>query len=146
VEDGWEPAEPIEAEIPLDGNETVLVVEDEPGVRNYVRDMLEAHGYRALDAARGEDAMEIARYYSGIIHLLLTDVVLPGMKGLEVIRQFQALRPGVPVLRMSGYPERFGISPNEDVYLIQKPFTPEALLTRIRRVLDAPCGAAATRE
>jgi CheY-like chemotaxis protein len=134
--------EPRAAEVRVRGSETVLVVEDELGVRNYVREVLEAHGYRALDAARGEDALEIARYYGGAIHLLLTDVVLPGMSGAEVIRQFQRIRAGVPVLRMSGYPERFGAGMSEGFAILQKPFTPEALLTRIRGILDAARRAA----
>jgi len=125
---------------PMEGSETVLLVEDEPGVRNYVRKVLESHGYRALDAARGEDAIQIAERYKGEIDLLLTDLVLPGMKGSEVIERFLALRPGAGVLRMSGYPDRFGAQLGEGIPHLQKPFTEEKLLRRVRGVLDGGGG------
>jgi PAS domain S-box-containing protein len=143
VQDGWVPEAATHTTVPLNGTETVLVVEDESGVRSYVRQVLEGHGYRALDAATGEDALEIARRFGGQIHLLITDVVLPGMSGAEVIRRFQEVRPGVPVMRMSGYPERFGAQMDEGIPLLQKPFTSEVLLSRIRRILDAGRSAAA---
>ena len=123
---------------PLHGTETVLLVEDEPGVRNYVRELLESNGYCALDAARGEDAIQLAERYRGKIDLLLTDLVLPGMKGAEVVERFLALRPDAAVLRMSGYPERFGAHLSEGVAHLQKPFTAEKLLRRIRELLDSP--------
>ena len=123
---------------PLEGAETVLLVEDETGVRNYVREVLESHGYCALDAARGEDAIQLAERYRGRIDLLLTDVVLPGMKGSEVVERFLALRPDAAVLRMSGYPERFGAQLSKGAAHLQKPFTAEKLLRRIRELLDAP--------
>jgi PAS domain S-box-containing protein len=118
------------------GTETVLLVEDEPGVRNYIREVLDTHGYRTLDTSRGPEAIELARHYGGPIHLLLTDMVLPGMNGSEVIRQFLAVRPGVPVIRMSGYSERLGAQLDDSVPLLQKPFTPRVLLYRIRDMLD----------
>jgi DNA-binding response OmpR family regulator len=120
------------------GTETVLLVEDEPGVRSYVQDVLESNGYRILDAKVGGDAMEIARRYEGQIHLLITDLGLPGMKGTEVIRRFQSLRPGIAVLAMSGYPARFGAEINDAIPLLQKPFTPYVLLNKIREILDGP--------
>jgi CheY-like chemotaxis protein len=128
---------PAPVQVPLNGRETVLLVEDESGVRHYVRDVLEAHGYRALDAATGSDALGIAQHYEGRIHLLLTDVVLPGMNGTELVKRFLQLRPGTPVLRMSGYSERFGVQMSDGVPFLQKPFTPPALLGRIREILDA---------
>jgi two-component system, cell cycle sensor histidine kinase and response regulator CckA len=118
------------------GTETVLLVEDEPGVRSYVQDVLEANGYRVLDAKVGSDAMEIARRYDGPIHLLITDLGLPGMRGTEVVRRFQSLRPGMAVLTMSGYPGRFGAEIDEAIPLLQKPFTPYVLLNKIREILD----------
>jgi CheY-like chemotaxis protein len=143
VEDQWTAEKEAEPDGDGSGSETVLVVEDEVGVRNYVREVLEAHGYRALDAARGEDAMEIARYYRGVIHLLITDVVLPGMKGTEVVKQFREIRPGVPVLRMSGYPERFGPLTDDRIPMLQKPFSQERLLRQIRRILDEEAAGSA---
>lgn len=125
----------------LNGTETVLLVEDEMGVRKFIRDVLEQHGYRVLDAAGGVDAIETAGIYRGTIDLLLTDVVLPGMKETDVIAGVRRLRPSVPVLRISGYPERLVTGTNstgshKGISYLQKPFTPEALLSRIRRILD----------
>jgi two-component system cell cycle sensor histidine kinase/response regulator CckA len=85
--------------------------------------------------------MEIVRRYRGPIHLLVTDLGLPGMRGAELIRQLQALRPGVPTLTMSGYPARFGAEMNADIPLLQKPFTPYVLLSKIREILDRPAAA-----
>jgi len=116
------------------GTETVLLVEDEPGVRSFVYDVLEANGYRVLDARIGGDAMEIVRHYEGPIHILVTDLGLPGMPGTELIRRFRELRPGIPALSMSGYPARFGLE-NIDIPLLQKPFTPYVLLKKIRETL-----------
>jgi PAS domain S-box-containing protein len=143
IDDRWEPEVADEPECAIHGTETLLVVEDESGVRKYVCQVLESHGYRALDASRGEDALEIARRYGGPIDLLLTDVVLPGMSGAEVVRHFRELRPGVPVLRMSGYPERFVAQLNDGIPMLQKPFTANVLLNRLRKTLDAARGAAA---
>ena len=81
-------------------------------------------------------ALDIARNHGGPIQLLLTDTVLPGMNGAELATKFQSLRPHVPVLLMSGYPERFDLQLTGDIPLMRKPFTAEALLTRIRAILD----------
>jgi two-component system cell cycle sensor histidine kinase/response regulator CckA len=130
--------QPETVEIPARGDETVLLVEDEMGVRNYVREVLEEHGYSVLEAASGSDAIEIARRHPGKINVLFTDMVLPGMNGMEVSRQFLALHPNVPVLCMSGYPERFGAQMNNGMLHLQKPFTSEVLLNRLRKMLDDP--------
>jgi two-component system cell cycle sensor histidine kinase/response regulator CckA len=127
---------PEPAPIPSGGTETVLLVEDEAGVRRFIRGVLEDHGYRVLDAGNGIEAIELARSYGGSIDLLLTDIVLPGMKSADLIRQFQAVRPGVTVLRMSGYPDRFGAALDSETPHLAKPFTAEALLSRIRKLLD----------
>ena len=133
-----EEEKPEPVAVPARGNETVLLVEDETGVRNYVREVLEEHGYRVLDAANGADAIEMTRRYERTrIDLLLTDMVLPGMNGVEVIRHFTALRPGVPVVRMSGYPERFAAQVLDNIPYLPKPFTPEALLEMVSRALGA---------
>jgi PAS domain S-box-containing protein len=134
---------PVPSEPPAFGTETVLLVEDEAGVRHYVRDVLEAHGYRVLDAVSGSDALEIAKRYKGSLDLLLTDLVLPGMNGTEVIQGLRAIRPGIPALRMSGYPERFGMQLGDGVAHLQKPFTRETLLHRIREVLEKARAASA---
>jgi len=118
------------------GIETVLLVDDESTVRKYTRRVLEAHGYRVLDAGNGDEAMQVAKRYSGRIDLLVTDDVLPGIRGTEVIRQFRELRPGVPALRMSGYPEHIGEYKDQGVRYLGKPFSSERLLLRVREALD----------
>jgi DNA-binding response OmpR family regulator len=143
VDARWAPEIADEPACPIGGTETLVVVEDEIGVRKYVCKVLESHGYRVLDASRGDDAIEIARRYGGPIDLLLTDVVLPGMSGADVVRRFREIRPGVPVLRMSGYPERFGAQLSDGVPLLQKPFTADVLLNRLRKIFDAGRGASA---
>ena len=122
------------------GAGTVLLVDDESGVRKYMRKVLEAHGYRVLDAGDGVDAMGLVRQHGGRIDLLLTDDVLPGMQGAEVIRKFRELRPGVPAVRMSGYPEHFAGYRDDGVGYLEKPFSPQGLLGRVREFLDATPG------
>lgn len=119
---------------------TVLLVNNENVVRTYMRKVLEAHGYRVLDACDGDDAMELARHHGGRIDLLLTDDVLPGMQGTEVIRQFRELRPGVPAARMSGYPEHYGGYRDDGIGYLEKPFSPQGLLRRVREFLEATPG------
>src|ERR1035438_3530096 len=113
-----------------------MLVEDEAGVRSYVHKTLEAHGYRVLNASTGIEAIEISERYAGQIHLLLTDIVLPGMKGPEIMRRFGVLRPGIRFLCMSGYPERFGTLMHAGTPYLQKPFTLQLLLSRVRETLD----------
>ena len=122
----------------LRGTETVLVVEDQDQVRNLVRDVLRGYGYRVLEAADGEAAMELAGQFREPIHLLLSDVVMPGMTGGELARQLCPLRRDMKVLFMSGYADdvivRKGVL-EDGVAHIQKPMTPEALGARVREVL-----------
>jgi PAS domain S-box-containing protein len=120
--------------------ETVVVLEDETGVRHYVQRVLESHGYRTFGCAHGREAIKIAEDEEQPVHLLLADVVLHGMNGPEVVRQFLLKRPGTPVLYMSGYPERFGLRLQEGVDYLQKPFRIEELLGRMRALLDAARG------
>lgn len=131
-----EPEPPVD-EAPLFGTETVLLVEDEARVRNFVREILEEHGYRVLDASNGLDALGIARHLVGArIDLLLTDIVMPRMNGMELIRQLETFRPGVRVLRMSGYPDRVCAEVDSEIPWLLKPFTPAALLKKVRETLD----------
>jgi DNA-binding response OmpR family regulator len=129
---------PAPAQPPERGAETILVVEDEPALRGYLRKVLSAHGYHVLDAPAGMPALDIARNHWGPIQLLLTDTVLPGMNGAELAAEFQSLHPRVPVLLMSGYPERFDLQLTGGIPLMRKPFTAVALLERIRQILDHP--------
>ncbi len=113
---------------------TILLAEDEPKVRQYAKAILERQGYTVLAAEDGGVAMEVAREYNGRIHLLLADVVMPVMGGGELARQFAAVRPGTPVLCMSGYSDMHA---QGSEHLIQKPFTARALLSQIHDLLRA---------
>lgn len=121
--------------------ETILVVEDEPAVRWLVCSILRMHGYTLLEAGRGTKALRICQQHEGPIHLLLTDILMPEMNGLDLARQVVALRPQTRVLYMSGYPDsdslvHFGLHPESA--FIQKPFTPDALIRKVREVLGEP--------
>jgi CheY-like chemotaxis protein len=120
--------------------ETVLVAEDQDDVRDLTKRVLEREGYVVLAAASGGDALELAAHYAGPIHLLLTDVVMPGLSGREVAERLSAARPGVCVLFMSGYTDnviaqRGVLDPG--IAFLSKPFTPETLAAKVRDVLDA---------
>jgi PAS domain S-box-containing protein len=121
------------------GNETLLIVEDEPAVRKFMRTALERHGYKVLEAKDGTDALQVAERHGGPIHLLLTDVVMPGMGGREIAKQILARHADVRVLYLSGYTDdavvRHGVVEAIDAFL-QKPFTPSALASKVRNVLD----------
>ena len=116
--------------------ETILLAEDEAGVRKYTREILQRYGYIILEARNGADALSVARKHSAPIHLLLTDIIMPGMGGVELSEKFIAEFPGIPVLFMSGYTEQ--IIRNWDALsaYIQKPFTLSGLLTQVRELLD----------
>jgi CheY-like chemotaxis protein len=134
------PAPPVRrAPDPRGGSETLLLVEDEDGVRELVRDMLELAGYQVLEANVPSAAERISREFAGPISLMLTDVVMPEMSGLELAARVQAGRPGLPVMFMSGYPEPTtgdGGANAPGSYFISKPFDRQALLHRVREALD----------
>ncbi|HVZ41920.1 MAG TPA: response regulator [Candidatus Kapabacteria bacterium] len=137
---GGRPVEPEPERKPLPGgNETILLVEDEEGVRSLARRILRQCGYTVLDAGTGEEAMRLCVAHDGAIHLLLTDVVLPEAGGRQVAERLAIDRPQMKVLYMSGYTDdavlRHGVFESEVAFL-QKPFTPEALAERVRGVLD----------
>jgi len=139
-----EPAEPTAASTagaePRGGTETVLVVEDAASVRMVTRQVLERFGYVVLEAPNGETALRLAAKHHGPIHLLLTDVVMPGLSGRQLAGQLAELRPDMKVLYASGYADHaivhHGILESGIAYL-QKPFTPETLGRRVRQVLDS---------
>jgi PAS domain S-box-containing protein len=123
----------------LSGSETVLLVEDEDGVRNLSRHALELAGYRVLEAADGVEGLWVAENHRGPIDLLVTDVVMPEMGGRQLADRLALVRPGIKVLFLSGYTDdavvRHGVRGSE-INFLQKPFT-AALLTRtVRGVLD----------
>jgi len=122
------------------GTETVLVVEDEPAVLTLSRRALEAHGYVVLAATDAAAAMRIVERHGGTIHLLVTDVVMPGLSGRELADRLTSRRPGIRVLYMSGYPGdavvQHGALPLGSAFL-QKPFSADGLARKVRDVLDA---------
>jgi two-component system cell cycle sensor histidine kinase/response regulator CckA len=119
--------------------ETLLVVEDEPAVRKVVERVLKRAGYRALLAGTGEEALDLLAREPQAVALLVTDVVMPGMSGAELAGRARGVRPGLPVLFMSGYDDEVvshhGVL-NAGVEFIQKPFSPQVLARRVREVLD----------
>ena len=116
------------------GNETVLVVEDETSVRNLIASALKNDGYDLLLAGSAEEAMSIADTLDAPIDLLLTDAILPGRSGVELVEELTKRRPGLRVLLMSGYTEET-LSMGSGMALLQKPFTPRELRERIREAL-----------
>jgi len=122
------------------GSETVLVVEDELAVLTLSRRALEAQGYVVLAASDAAAALRVVERHGGTIHLLLTDVVMPGMSGRDLADRLAAQRPGIRVLYMSGYPGdavvQHGTLPSGSAFL-QKPFSPDGLARKVRDVLDA---------
>ena len=121
------------------GRETVLLVEDDEGVRAVASAMLRTLGYRVVEAPGGLEALRTCREYPGPIHLLLTDVVMPMMNGREVADRVRVLVPGVKVLFMSGYTDdsilRHGVL-DEGVSFLNKPLSHESLSRKLREVLD----------
>lgn len=131
---------------------TILVVDDDAWVRGLARDVLAREGYRVLEAIDGQDAIRVSAEHPGPIHLLLTDVVMPGMNGCDLATGLSALLPGLKVMFMSAYDRDFlvarGLNPGGPV--ITKPFTIEYLTRRVQMVLGdrrpaAPAAAAPTR-
>ncbi len=122
------------------GNETILLVEDEDGVRALIRQVLHKNGYTVLQAAHGGEALLLCERHKGDIDLLLTDVVLSQMTGRELAHRLAPLRPGMKVLYMSGYTDEailhHGMLSPGSAFL-QKPFTTEALTQKIREVLGS---------
>jgi signal transduction histidine kinase/ActR/RegA family two-component response regulator len=120
------------------GTGTILLVEDEDQVRNLTSSILSRHGYRVLTAASGAEALQIARDLTEPIHLLLTDVVMPGMNGPILAQEVRGLRPEIPVLYMSGYTDA-SITGEDvfagDVAYIEKPFTSAALQEKVQAAI-----------
>jgi PAS domain S-box-containing protein len=132
-----EQAEHPETVMPrLRGTETVLVVEDQPDVRKLTCAILKEFGYQTLEASHGEDALRLATMNTGPLDLLLTDVIMPGIRGPELANQLNAIRR-TPVLFMSGYSESIEGGHDHEAAYIRKPFTPDSLARKIREVLDA---------
>ena len=122
------------------GTETILLVEDEKAVRMMIRKTLESKGYTVLEAQHGQEALDICEHYSGPIHLMVTDVVMPEMTGMELVKRIKQLYPEMKVLYMSGYnSDRVTIdceNLGKGIEFIQKPFTVYKLARKVREVLD----------
>jgi len=130
-----------ETQIPQCGSETILLVEDEKGVRELAREYLASSGYTVIEAEDGHTALELAAMHVGQIHLLLTDVVMPGISGRELAERVSQIRPGIKIIYMSGYTDQavvhHGILQN-DAVLLQKPFTLMTLAGKLREMLAVP--------
>ncbi|MEP7152304.1 MAG: response regulator, partial [Nitrospira sp.] len=140
--DGILPISPSTAATMFGGAETILVVEDDDLVRKMVRSILEMGHYVVLDARDGEEAMRLAEGTTSTIHLLITDVMMPGMNGKEVARYLLTACPNVKVLFISGYTQgMIGHDGNgileSGMQFLQKPFSPTALLSKVRELLDS---------
>jgi CheY-like chemotaxis protein len=129
----------------LIGSETILLVEDEDGVRGFASKALRRHGYQVLEASSADAAMSLLEQRPAPIHLLVTDVVLPGIDGRELARRVMHDRPRTPVLFTTGYVDRdLNLEAfQSSISLLDKPFTARALLTKIRELLDRAAISAA---
>jgi two-component system cell cycle sensor histidine kinase/response regulator CckA len=121
------------------GTETLLIVENEAAIRNLLQVAMQRNGYTVLAAESGREALEFARNHTGAIHLLITDVVMPGMDGPELVRHLSTIRPETRTLFMSGYMDdtlgdRGILSTNAN--FIQKPFSPSTIAQKVREILD----------
>ncbi len=120
------------------GTETILLVEDQEGIREVVQEFLKRRGYSVLCAADGDEALQIAGGHAQPIHLLLTDVVMPNMGGAELVHQLTRTRPHTKVLFISGNPDQASLSEHlgATAAILQKPFPLDSLLEKVRSVLD----------
>src|ERR1044072_7811931 len=132
-------------ERPVGRGEVVLVVEDEPDVRRMAERILTKGGYSAIGTSRGEEALDLCRRADRPIHLLLTDVIMPGMLGTELVEQISTIRPELEVIFMSGYSHEVlapeALAEQGAGAFIEKPFSASELLKAVRGLLDARAGA-----
>ncbi len=150
LEGAAEPAPPaLEPGTWVGGTETVLIVEDDPAIREVVRRVLEMASYTVIEAGTPREALDAAALHSGPVHLLLTDVVMPELTGRQLADRLLRERPRLAVLYMSGYTDDAIVHQGRldpDTAFLQKPFTPEWLLRRVREVLDQRGAGAAAVE
>ncbi len=128
----------------LRGTETILVVEDQEEIRKLAQMVLKSYGYKVVVAANGWEALLYSERHAGPIHLMLTDVVMPGMTGQELADRLRPLRPEMEVVFMSGYMENGTVQPGAleaGAGFLAKPFSPDALATKVREVLGPPRSA-----
>ncbi|MEW6387889.1 MAG: ABC transporter substrate binding protein [Thermodesulfobacteriota bacterium] len=125
----------------LRGSETILLVEDDEVVRKMVHKLLERSGYQVLEVRKGSDALQLCENHTGPIHLMITDVVMPGMSGPDLAGRLAALRPEMHVLFMSGYAQDAVVhhgALDRGIAFLQKPFRADILVRKVRQVLDSP--------
>lgn len=115
--------------------QTILLVDDEEMLRRLARAVLSRHGYHVIDAGGPEEALEIAARQPDSVDLILTDVMMPGMRGWQMVERLRPLQPRARVLYMSGYIEEFEAAGERVQPLISKPFRPMELIERIRTIL-----------
>jgi len=148
--------EPVDAQTPgaspalsMEGSETILLVDDDPGIRELVRRALKDNGYHVLTAPDGMEAMAVAEAHAGSIHILITDLVMPRIGGAELAAQLSAAHRDLVVLYISGYTDRREWKQEASragwAYL-QKPFTPTVLMRKVRELLDTTTGAHSANE
>jgi len=127
----------VTADMPT--SETILVVDDEPGVLELVKIILTRHGYRILEAESGPKALEICERRDVTVDLLLTDVMMPGMSGLELVRRLKSLHQGLPVVYMTGGTLEDLVEGELDPQIpcVRKPFDPLSLAATMRNALEA---------
>jgi CheY-like chemotaxis protein len=126
------------------GRETILVAEDEPDLRELARIFLESYGYKVLGAGSAQQAIETADRFGEPIHLLLTDVIMPGMSGRQLAEKIHAKRPDTKIIYMTGYTDDMVMQHKvlePGVQLLQKPFTKAVLALKVRATLDQGPGA-----
>jgi DNA-binding response OmpR family regulator len=141
VEQPLSPSHSDETATNAGGSETILIVEDERMILGMASEALMEKGYRVLAASRPGDALELAAGFGSRIHLLITDMVMPGMNGRVLSEGVSRLKPGVKTLYMSGYTDdviaAHGVL-DEGLNFLQKPFSLGVLLARVRKILDEP--------
>jgi nitrogen-specific signal transduction histidine kinase len=121
------------------GSETILLVEDESGIRELASDFLTGRGYMVLTAVDGDEALRIAKGHEDLIHLLVTDIVMPNVGGKELSQRLRQVRPQIKVLFMSGYPDHPALANADDgveTTVLQKPFSLDTLAHKVRGLLD----------
>ncbi|MBA2251448.1 MAG: response regulator, partial [Nitrospirales bacterium] len=122
------------------GTETILIVDDDNNVRALIRETLKMKGYHVLEAQFNSGALMASGRHRGIIHLMIADVMMPGINGRELGRRLELLRPDTKILYISGYPKEVLLDEKileERSSFLQKPLSPETLLPKVREILDA---------
>ncbi len=129
----------------LSGDETILLVEDSPALRSLTRELLVRQGYTVIEASDGIEALELSKNHSGTIHLMITDIVMPRMRGTELATQIAVQRPEMSVLFLSGYTEEaiWRLRDTQRIAILEKPYSSVALLRTVRQKLDEASRTAA---